>query len=95
MFEETGDEVKSQGWTPIVIDTNGNGKRDEYVEPGQPVDLNKDKRVAAATSIATACSGRRSRAGISAHSIAGNARSSTGRAATGKHCPEGWTLKPG
>jgi hypothetical protein len=28
MFEETGDEVKSQGWTPFVIDTNGNGKRD-------------------------------------------------------------------
>jgi hypothetical protein len=48
LFEETGDEVKSQGWTPIVIDTNGNGKRDEYVEPDQPVDPNKDKRVAAA-----------------------------------------------
>ena len=48
MFEETGDEVKSQGWTPIVIDTNGNGKRDAYVEPDQPVDPNKDKRVAAA-----------------------------------------------
>ena len=29
MFEETGDEAKAQGWTPIVIDTNGNGKRDD------------------------------------------------------------------
>ncbi len=38
MFEETGDEAKAQGWTPIVIDTNGNGKRDDYVEPNQPVD---------------------------------------------------------
>ena len=33
MFEETGDEQKSQGWTPFIVDTNGNGKRDEYVEP--------------------------------------------------------------
>ena len=36
MFEETGDEVKSQGWTPFILDTNGNGKRDEYAEPNQP-----------------------------------------------------------
>ena len=48
MFEETGDEVKSQGWTPFILDTNGNGKRDEYVEPDQPVDPTKDKRVVAA-----------------------------------------------
>jgi hypothetical protein len=45
MFEETGDEQKSQGWTPLILDTNGNGKRDDYVEPGQPVDPSKDKRV--------------------------------------------------
>ena len=44
MFEETGDEVKSQGWTALILDTNGNGKRDEYVEPNQPVDPAKDKR---------------------------------------------------
>jgi hypothetical protein len=48
MFEETGDEVKSQGWTPLILDTNGNGKRDEYVEPDQPVDPTKDTRVVAA-----------------------------------------------
>jgi hypothetical protein len=29
MFDETHDEAKSQGWTAIVLDTNGNGKRDE------------------------------------------------------------------
>ena len=46
-FEETGDEQKSQGWTPFVLDTNGNGKRDDYVEPNQPVDPTKDKRVVA------------------------------------------------
>src|SRR5262245_48648953 len=48
MYEETGDEEKSQGWTVLVLDTNGNGKRDAYVEPGQPVDPNKDKRVVTA-----------------------------------------------
>jgi hypothetical protein len=44
MFEETHDEAKSQGWTALIMDTNGNGKRDEYVEPNQPVDPTKDKR---------------------------------------------------
>ncbi len=44
MYEETGDPVKSQGWTPMILDTNGNGKRDDYVEPNQPVDPTKDKR---------------------------------------------------
>ena len=46
MFDETGDAAKSQGWTAFVLDTNGNGKRDEYVEPNQPVDPTKDKRIA-------------------------------------------------
>jgi hypothetical protein len=45
MFEETGDEQKSQGWTPFIVDTNGNGKRDAYVEPNQPADPKKDKRI--------------------------------------------------
>jgi hypothetical protein len=47
MFEETGDEARSQGWSPFVLDTNGNGRRDAYVEPGQPADPTKDTRVAA------------------------------------------------
>jgi hypothetical protein len=55
MFEETGDEQKAQGWSPFILDTNGNGKRDDYVEPDQPVDPSKDKRVVA--------SARRRRAG--------------------------------
>jgi hypothetical protein len=45
MFLETGDAARSQGWTALVLDTNGNGKRDDYVEPDQPVDPTKDKRV--------------------------------------------------
>src|SRR5438067_5650371 len=48
MFDETHDEEKSQGWTALILDTNGNGKREEYVEPDQPVDPTKDKRVNAA-----------------------------------------------
>jgi hypothetical protein len=48
MYNETGDEVKSQGWTPLIIDTNGNGKRDAYVEASEPLDPAKDKRVQAA-----------------------------------------------
>ncbi len=45
MFEQTHDEQKSQGWTALILDTNGNGKRDAYVEPDQPVDSTKDKRI--------------------------------------------------
>ena len=45
MFDATGDAAKSQGWTAFVLDTNGNGKRDDYVEPDQPVDPTKDKRI--------------------------------------------------
>jgi hypothetical protein len=48
MYEETGDEAKSQGWTALVLDTNGNGKRDPYVEPDQPADKEKDTRVSGA-----------------------------------------------
>jgi hypothetical protein len=49
MFWETGDAAKSQGWTAMIVDTNGNGKRDEgYNEPGspgRPVDYAKDTRI--------------------------------------------------
>jgi hypothetical protein len=45
MFDATGDAARSQGWTPLVLDTNGNGRRDAYVEPNLPVDPTKDKRI--------------------------------------------------
>jgi hypothetical protein len=44
LFEKTGDEERSQGWTALILDTNGNGRRDEYVEPDQPLDPAKDMR---------------------------------------------------
>ncbi len=47
MFDETHDEVKSQGWTALILDTNGNGRRDEYVEPNQPLNPARDKRYGA------------------------------------------------
>ena len=45
IYDKTKDETKAQGWTVFVVDTNGNGKRDAYVEPDQPLDPAKDKRV--------------------------------------------------
>jgi hypothetical protein len=47
IFDETGDAVRAQGWTPMILDTNGNGKRDAYVAPNEPVDPTKDKRIVA------------------------------------------------
>ena len=55
MFEETGDEVRSQGWSPFVLDTNGNGRRDPWVDvvidgrggpSGPPTDPTRDTRIA-------------------------------------------------
>ena len=47
MFDETGDEEASQGWTALILDTNGNGTRDAYVEPDQALDPTRDKRIVA------------------------------------------------
>ena len=148
MFEETGDEVKSQGWSPFILDTNGNGKRDAYVEPNQPADPAKDTRVAAnlysvgfnpvdgsvwGTQLGypgrivrvvpgpdpthTALTevfeppfpgygprgGDIDRKGVYWASLASGhlgkferskCKVRNGPAATGKHCPEGWTLYP-
>jgi len=45
IWDATHDEQKAQGWTALVVDTNGNGKRDAYTEPGTPQDPKKDMRV--------------------------------------------------
>jgi hypothetical protein len=47
MFDATGNVEKSQGWTPFVLDTMGNGQRGDYVEPNEPIDPRKDKRIVA------------------------------------------------
>jgi hypothetical protein len=45
IWDKTHDEQKAQGWTAFILDTNGNGKRDAYTEPDQPIDPAKDHRV--------------------------------------------------
>ena len=45
VWDETHDAQKAVGWTPFIVDTNGNGKRDDYTEPGQPADTGKDTRI--------------------------------------------------
>jgi hypothetical protein len=37
VWDQTHDAAKSQGWTALVLDTNGNGKRDGYLESEQKV----------------------------------------------------------
>ena len=45
ILDETGDQQKAQGWAPLILDTNGNGRQDAWVEPDDPVDPTKDKRI--------------------------------------------------
>jgi len=45
VWDETKDAGKAQGWTAQVVDTNGNGKRDEYTEGQAPLDPTKDRRI--------------------------------------------------
>ncbi|MFL2546491.1 MAG: carboxypeptidase-like regulatory domain-containing protein [Candidatus Rariloculaceae bacterium] len=47
MYDETGDAEAAVGWAPLILDTNGNGRRDEWVEPGEPIDPNLDTRLSA------------------------------------------------
>jgi hypothetical protein len=44
-FDETKDERRSQGWTPFILDTNGDGRRGEYVAHDKPLDPKKDRQV--------------------------------------------------
>jgi hypothetical protein len=38
VYDATHDAEKAQGWTPLVLDTNGDGKRGPYTEANQPAD---------------------------------------------------------
>ena len=44
VWDETKDAQKATGWFPFVLDTNGNGKLDDFTQPGQPADAGKDVR---------------------------------------------------
>lgn len=45
LFDATGSAEQAVGWTALVLDTNGNGRRDAYVEPGAPPDPALDRRI--------------------------------------------------
>ena len=45
MFLQTGDAESSQGWAPLILDINRNGRQDAWTEPGQPIDPDLDARV--------------------------------------------------
>jgi hypothetical protein len=45
-FALTQDAAASQGWAPLVLDTDGNGKLDPWVEPDQPASPGRDRRLA-------------------------------------------------
>jgi len=49
MFEETGDEQKSQGWTPFISTPTATASATIMSSPDHPVDPTKDKRVARAS----------------------------------------------
>ena len=44
-FLETGDAAAAQGWSPLILDTNGNGRVDPWTEPDEPLDPARDRRV--------------------------------------------------
>jgi hypothetical protein len=46
-FFETGDAAHSQGWTALIVDTAGAGKREgvSYTEPGQPLETGKNMQI--------------------------------------------------
>ena len=140
---------RAQGWTPLILDTNGNGKRDDYVEPNQPVDPDEGQArrrgpllgrrqpgrrhgLGNLARLSRLCRSRRSRdpirpdtalaeiyeppfpgygprggdidrngvfwASLASGHLASFDRKKckvlNGPTATGKHCPEGWTLYP-
>jgi hypothetical protein len=45
LFLETGDAAAAQGWAPLILDTNGNGRQDAWTEPGDAPDPALDMRV--------------------------------------------------
>lgn len=45
LYDATGDAQRAVGWTPLILDTNGNGKRDAWVEPDAAADPQRDRRV--------------------------------------------------
>ena len=47
VYEETGDAQAAQGWCPIIVDTNGDGRITEWVGRRDELDPTKDKEMGA------------------------------------------------
>ncbi|MDY6984411.1 MAG: carboxypeptidase-like regulatory domain-containing protein, partial [Pseudomonadota bacterium] len=47
VFDETASAEQAVGWSPFVLDTNGNGERDAWTNPGEDRDPAKDMRIGA------------------------------------------------
>jgi hypothetical protein len=45
VFDATHDAARSQGWCPMIVDTNGDGRIGEYTQPNRPKESGKDMRV--------------------------------------------------
>jgi hypothetical protein len=45
-FDATGDAAAAQRWAPLVLDTEGKGVLDQWVEPDQPSRPDRDRRLA-------------------------------------------------
>ena len=45
MLDDTGDQQRAQGWTALVLDYNGNGRRDPHTEANQPANPTMDRRI--------------------------------------------------
>ncbi|MDA0680238.1 MAG: carboxypeptidase-like regulatory domain-containing protein [Proteobacteria bacterium] len=44
-FMESGDAAASQGWAPLILDTNGNGRQDDWTEPNEVANPELDMRI--------------------------------------------------
>jgi hypothetical protein len=46
VLDETGNAERAQGWCPLIVDTNGDGRIGAYTQPNEPRDPARDMRVA-------------------------------------------------
>jgi hypothetical protein len=46
VWDETGDAARAQGWCPLIVDTNGDGRIGAYTQPNEARDPARDMRVA-------------------------------------------------
>ena len=45
VYDETHDISKAEGWCPLIVDTNGDGKAGAYTLPNEPNDPKLDRRI--------------------------------------------------